>query len=37
MKKTDNNDFELFPWWLIVTFIILTVGVGIWTYISLKA
>lgn len=34
MNKTDNDDFELFPWWLIAIFIVLVVCVGAWTYIS---
>ena len=36
MSKKDDDDFELFPLWLIVTLIVLTVCVSIWTYISLK-
>lgn len=36
MKKTDDDDFKLFPWWLITALIVLTVCVSIWTYISLK-
>ena len=33
--KTDNDDFKLFPWWLIASLIVLTVCVSIWTYINL--
>lgn len=35
MSKKDDDDFELFPLWLIVTLIVLTVCVSIWTYINL--
>jgi hypothetical protein len=36
MSKTNDDDFELFPWWLIAIFIVISVCIGVWTYISLK-
>lgn len=36
MSKTNDDDFELFPWWLIVVFVVITACIGVWTYISLK-